>query len=99
VLRVNRILLFESAQVPEGRKEQAASAVGSASFCAPATVVGAPVALVQSQAGGDRRPAAHIPAERFWCCGPRTAATDQPVGQPVVRHRVQVSIRATVPDG
>lgn len=87
-------------QVPEGRQEQAATGT-TAVVRTPSTVVGTPVALVQPQAGGDRRPVAQVPAERVRRRGrcASAAAADQPVGQPVVRDRVQLSLRAAVPDG
>lgn len=90
---------FPWAQVPEGRQKQAATGP-TAVVRIPSTVVRASVALVQSQAGGDRRPVAQVPAKglrRGRCSA--AAAADQPVGQPVVRHRVQLSLRTAVPDG
>lgn len=67
-------------------------------------MVGTPVALVQPQAAGHGRPVAQVPTEgvRHRCRGVATAAatTDRPVGRPAgaVGHRVQVPVRAAVPD-
>lgn len=100
-------------QVPEGRQERQAATGPTRVRATPPKLVGASVALVQPQAGGDRRPAAQVPAQRVQshrgrllvaaAAASATAATaaaaaDQLVGQPVVRHRVQVPLRAAVQD-
>lgn len=59
------------------------------------------VALVRPQAVRTvrhRRPVARVPAQGLRGA-PALPAADQPVGQPVVRHRVQPALRAAVPDG
>lgn len=94
-------------QVPEGRQERQAATGPTRVRVAPSILVGASAALVQPQAAGDRRPVAQVPAQgvrshrgRLLVSAAATAAaaSDQLVGQPVVRHRVQVPLRAAVPD-